>query len=857
MKNIKRLLALCLALCMCIAGGESALAMNYAELTAAIGILPYEDAGSDEYVTRGELAYIATKIAGIYVDKNNEDVYFDDVDSTHPYFYEISAMVKNGYMVGYSDGRFEPDYYVSKTDAAVTFVTLLGYGILAGNNGGYPSGYLRMANDLKLFDNTNTGEYVTKYDMSSMVYNTLTSSRIGAALSVKEAYQKTETNFLEDVFDMYEIKGIIAADQFTTIDGEDVAGENGIRINGIKYEGYYGEDYLGYEVDAVVKEYADGEWSVVYVEPSKKNNVVEVSGRDVDDVTGNREVIYNDKENNLKLSDSAAYLLNGVKTNSLALSTFKDPSAYITFIDNNGDKIYDVVKIEKYTTIVVDSINSNQDKIVGKYGDVLDFKNIDYYTITLDGEEITIGDLKAWDVVSYTLSANGEKARLLCSREILSGNIDGTSEDNGTIYSVDGEGYRLTSELSAHITAGRARKMTVGLGGKFYLNAHSEIAAFAQAKDNRGFYYGYLIKVRRVEDNSMILKIFTEEETFEEFTPARTITIDGERLKGTDDFRNLLEVQGGGYRQLIRYNINASGEIKMIDTQRVKTANGEKSDTTMTLDVSVDTSNDVIYNAGMMEGLFYIDDATLLFSVPPAEYIDDISMYSVRLASSYCKTGIGYFFSAYDVDSMYNAAVCLEEASASSAVYAEEYVLVTKIMSVYDEESGEITKKLSGYKDGVEFECMAKNEAAVAGVAKGDIIRCSYDVKDRINHFMMIVDCSANQQTQISTNGSSGQYAYHATERWLYGVVTDVMGDRFKAGILNTSGNVISDSVFFYLVRPTARVITYSRSTGDVTVSPNGMAGDLIEAVYGKNSAARVFVGTYYSGMVCTYLFVD
>lgn len=111
-------------------------------------ISPYET------ITRGEMARIITQLYGhddlevfnMTGEKRSCD--FIDVSSKNPYFSSINYVSASGIMNGYGNSLFLPDKDITYNEAVKTIITVLGYEPLSLQKGGYPQGYLTVANEL-------------------------------------------------------------------------------------------------------------------------------------------------------------------------------------------------------------------------------------------------------------------------------------------------------------------------------------------------------------------------------------------------------------------------------------------------------------------------------------------------------------------------------------------------------------------------------------------------------------------------------------------------------------------------------------------------------------------------------------
>ena len=178
MKNLKKVLALVLALCMILStftaltittasaatptfndieGTEYAEAV---EVLSALGIVAgYEDGsfGGDKVVTRAEMAAfivreigLANAAASAAANSSN----FTDVGNGSADWAvgSINIATQKNIIVGRGDGTFDPNSTVNYQEAVKMLVCALGRDVVAVRNGGWPSGYLIAAASCGLTD---------------------------------------------------------------------------------------------------------------------------------------------------------------------------------------------------------------------------------------------------------------------------------------------------------------------------------------------------------------------------------------------------------------------------------------------------------------------------------------------------------------------------------------------------------------------------------------------------------------------------------------------------------------------------------------------------------------------------------
>ena len=122
------------------------------EFLKTLGIINERDMGQyipSNTITRAEFSYMAVKMLGLGegIELPEEETGFEDVSASHwaaPYIYKASI---SGIISGNGDGMFNPDQPVLYVQAIRMLVSALGYNVRAELSGGYPVGYLMIAQD--------------------------------------------------------------------------------------------------------------------------------------------------------------------------------------------------------------------------------------------------------------------------------------------------------------------------------------------------------------------------------------------------------------------------------------------------------------------------------------------------------------------------------------------------------------------------------------------------------------------------------------------------------------------------------------------------------------------------------------
>ena len=89
---------------------------------------------------------------------------------------DVIMRVSNlNYINGYEDGTFKPENNITYAEAIKIIATMLNYNYEAEKNGGYPDGYIQIAEDIGITSGLefNKNSYVSREDVAVMINNAL------------------------------------------------------------------------------------------------------------------------------------------------------------------------------------------------------------------------------------------------------------------------------------------------------------------------------------------------------------------------------------------------------------------------------------------------------------------------------------------------------------------------------------------------------------------------------------------------------------------------------------------------------------------------------------------------------------
>ncbi|MBQ2967177.1 MAG: S-layer homology domain-containing protein [Clostridia bacterium] len=544
MKNLTRVLALVLVFAMMLstvafAGAFTDVAADddYAEAIetlAALGIFKgYEDGtfGADKAITRAEAVAIVNRIQGLSsASAGAQSVsLYTDVAADHWALGDINLATQMGTVSGDGNGTFRPEDQVSYQEMVKMLVVALGYAPAAADRGGWPTGYLVVASQYGVLeDTTNVGAApATRGVVAQLTFNALTAPMMkqtgygeNKEFTVMDEDGKTEV-LLTEKLDIYRVAVTPIANDAEAI--EDTVQKAGyVKVKGLSEDdAWFGvakafsgdkavllkgesdiDAKLGYAAVAYIQENADKEWEVLYsaIEDGK-TIVVEVDPATIVDVvekteaTGYIEVEDEDAgiEEEYEYDGNTMVVIDGkaaVKFNTKGMDAFMyddenvmEGTVTMLFEKNEDEAKYIFVK--KYYTDMVEDINPSATKIYLKQGAAINLDEDDVddlvYTITKGGEAIDVADLKEDDIITYRTANDKKFYEIIVTDTTIEGSISSIGKDSegDTVYNIGGEKYKASVSGYA---AGLDNKLpsAPGAAGTFYFDAFGKIAYYSR-----------------------------------------------------------------------------------------------------------------------------------------------------------------------------------------------------------------------------------------------------------------------------------------------------------------------------------------------------------------------------------------
>lgn len=504
---------------------------------------------------------------------------------------DFRAILKN---IGISDeylreiDAFGIDYTaksgVKRIEAAAPLVKLIGYDSQAISEGGFPTGYLNVAEELGFFKGVSAKgeENLSVADAYRTIYNALDAPFFPEVrIPGKKYYIDDSLTYLTEKLSIYKLKGIVTSTERSNMAGFSAAvsgqlgiGDMYVYTNGGNYEEFFAqkiEAFCRYDKD-------DDEYTLISIKAHSRNTVTKVAAQDIVSYE-NYQYTYDDTQKDKlqkkKLPADCAIVYNciGITRDNADMLNMLPENGSVTFVDNDGDGETNVLIINDYDILSVDSVNSSGEYIVTKKigtqnSQKLDVKNMDFYSVS--GDKIEYSSLAEWNVLN--LAKDGKGGWLYC--------VVSTDSKSGTVSFVDAKNGYISLELADKNEMCIAKGLLQDMDSAkklfnyqtsyiYYFTADGNVGAYKMLADSN-FRVAYLADVRICDDDegeeALRIKLYDVEN-------AGGLTLfcsdkckfEGERTGFAEIAAKMKGADGYALDTLFRYKTNADGEISDID----------------------------------------------------------------------------------------------------------------------------------------------------------------------------------------------------------------------------------------------------------------------------------------------------
>lgn len=837
----------------------------------------------EEEISRIQFVSYLARILNINETSVSDMDYFYDVPSDHWGKYSLNCLVEQGIISVNEDRLFRPDDTITKTEAAVIAAITMGRGPEAVFRGGYPSGYIAIATEEKLFNGVHSGEELTLKAAVMFLYNMINAEIIQPAFPGEGGtYAKNGETILSEYHDIYYDEGIMNAVWGVSVDEKVAHREDEVIIGENTYTSEkWCYDYLGQKIKFFYRENDDEERELIYIfsDADEKNDVRYITS---DDYLGyeNHKIIYrgeNGSKKSVSIDSGATVIRNGVNLSDNLETALSDFYGNMRVINSGKYQQADVVIIEDYINIVAESIVEDKKLVYDKY-DPAKFVNLSDDSsakiIILDAMDNQIGfdSIIKGAVLSVAQSADKSFTLARLNSGIIIGEIDAVEVggEADTYLEIDGKKHNVLKSFYEQ----NNNRLVRGVSGTFKSDVLGKIAHFTVEKSGE-MQYAYLIKMHvshEIDDRDLgyeaaIFKLFTEDGVIEKVACREKVKIDGVQIKTTQGIVGKMEKDGVFSPCLVRVRYDDDGKIKEIDTKAKGTNESQYS---LNLINPVNT-NPLVYNTGLLDKDMYVSPTTKVMVVPKDVNSGAEDSYAMWTFSQVPR-GNTLRVDLYQLDSESidtDLVVYHREVNPVIDRWTQLYVVekVTNELNGDDQQVIGLTLDATGndekflVAESYVVKANSMQEVTASGekssgmnparLDKGDIVRISLNYKNEITDIQLLFDYSiaeANSKAsffndavhplwKISGGGLPGGFQYDVTHS--YGYVARVSGNSFQWGY-SKPGDI--NQIYNMEISKNTKLYVYDPDAEDKLTA--GSIDDLIGYYQSPNNYSKIFTNT-------------
>lgn len=838
--------------------------LSQLEITDGFDKLP------EETVTRAEFTVMLVK--GLNMTGAEFSHVFSDVDTADSYASFVNIAAGLGIIAGNGRGEFYPKEAITLSAALKMTVSALGYDRIANALGGFPTGYMKLANDLDLsFGVGGTLDSPLSFSQAAiLICNYLMADICGITAivgnDIQQARQAGHTP-LTEYFHLTKTEGTVKTAGFESLIPGETISKPQITINGNRFGTNIKnpEQFLGLYATAWYDE--NDNIRGIYVSP--RNSFVTVKSDQIDSFSGLKLTAYDEngtRATGYTLEASYSYARNGRGILD-SENIFKEQDATYNLIDNDGNGRFDVVIAEVTKYFVVSAVNTAKKTVYDTNNGVnslmLDNENgfCSFIEIMSDNGTVaaaSVSDLKNEMVLQVNQSDDGTYTYVLASSFVVSGTVN--EYDNDSII-IDGVKYKFNSYFF------EKEKIHPGYDAAFLLAPDTTITAFASGQTDV-MNYGYLLdycKNDKSIDHIVQIKILSDKGTV--ITPylANKVIFDGVNISGdSEEIKNSFIRGNVPLYQVIRYQLNADNKVFKIDTAQAAPP-GQFND-------NLCADNTLSRYISKTKGYFYstykifsphisLQNSPIIFSVPYDIYSGGNERYNDKAfgVTSVANMGVSrsVVMDAYDVDSnlMANCIVYYNPNSGSSATVGAKTALsmVSELTSGITDE-GELVHFILVMTNGTFYKYIITNDiySKLTVIPKaGDLVRVEVNTFGEVTAISVDAIYDSAEQTAVLTSdapddGFVNDSAYRGRIYSISGSALTLLIDQMMRETSSYSDPLKGNIAAFTLIN-TASVTVFNAKSGEVTP---GRVRDLEQAVsVGAENASKVIMKTYSHGI--------
>ena len=766
----------------------------------------------------------------------------------------VAALEARGIVSGDGSGFFEPGRNILFSEALKMLLSAMGYDEAARQSGGYPSGYIGVAAGLGLLNNIalKAEDMLTGTAFMQLFYNALETDILvadkilGDFFVMKSGEKKVLNGFLQCGMQ----KGVLDATAYTALYSAAGLGGDRISVDGTVYmlseQARDIIEYLGYRVKIYFRE-IDGADTIVAYE-LLNNDVLEIEDENL--ISFEDFVLYYEKdgrEKHISLDKGMSVIYNGVYTDHYTAQMLTPALGSVRLIKNGNSSKYDVIIIEDYQNDVVAAVDVPNNRIYKRINtqDILELGSSagNVFIVSDQGYDMELTDIPVNAVISVMSSRDGSYIKMIVSTQTIVGTVGAihSNSTERTVIEVAGERILTAKEFDMNAVSG-------GSSCEFYLDFKGRAVFCIDTAFSEGWCWGYLIHYYQDEAQEDYLKVLRSDNLTVDYKIKSRININGERYE-LDNLKGCISLfsEGKLKRQVVRFQINSSGELT-----KIQTADAEHSEKSP---LRLLASGRKMYRgtSKTFEFISYLKDDTIVFVVPALNtpYKQD---------GSFRVENVGYFtdYGYYQINA-YAVGDGMSEASAVAVVQNDDelaaeisennslYVVANKEMCMNEDDEVVTSLTLRLGNQEVTYPVIEEawenvkcgTQTGRFEVEKGDTIRFSLNKKNEINLLQLIYDASVQSYTK--PNSAIINTSFNGQPAMIYARAESRPEDSINRVTVNM-GFLTGDRNLRMLPAEqfTSTVIHYNERS--VTVEPYTNASQIKTAdTFGEENASKIY----------------
>ncbi|MGN1115278.1 MAG: hypothetical protein ACI4TH_01780, partial [Candidatus Ornithomonoglobus sp.] len=634
----------------------------------------------------------------------------------------IEILAGMGIVDGIGGGSFQPDAPVLTEQVIKIAICSIEYDAVL-KEGEYPTNYISTASAYGLINNVTSeiGEPMVRGEIAILIENMLKADAVEKTYGYGAKVTFSNNTVMSELLGIDEFYGTVTSNEYASLLGEKTTGKGIVRITTSQESITAGAGVLDINADLgkkgrfYIKDAEKDEAKIVHFRETENGiktlqiDAENFSDAEILDYGENIRLNYyvNNVKKNVKMSTGGKVFINGkqIEPQNVTADIFDIDSGSITLL-SISDSGYDTAFISSYISLVVNSVHTkdcevffkpNLNKLNGKKVESLVLDADDpsaVFTLKLDGEDISVEELRELDVLTVMSSEDEELIDITVSRESTEGTVEKIGDDdNGKYCFINGKQYFISNGMSDTIK--------VNDNGTFYIDSFGKIV-YADVKLNSGKLYGYMMK-SYVEDGGedYVMRVLTQEGEVQNIPMRSKLKFNDSQTSSSNVCSSL-----GSTGALIRYNVNGDGEMTSVYTAVDNGSSDYRgydddnfSKDNNTADGSLYFKNTAIPGFG---GRYMIGENTVIFTVPA----DATDYDNYRVANSgYFVNDIYYNVDIYDTDRAMIAGAVVSKgidetkSEEQSLSWNEPIMLIDKVDQEVDDDN-DISWMVHGIKNG-------------------------------------------------------------------------------------------------------------------------------------------------------------